>query len=74
MPQNPTPAHPQSDSIIAGSGLTLFPAEVENCLHSWKKAMPDYQIIQWNTQNFDVTQCAYTRQAFAAGKYAFVAD
>ena len=73
MPQNPTPRIPKVIHYC-WFGPDPIPAEVENCLHSWKKAMPDYQIIQWNTQNFDVTQCAYTRQAFAAGKYAFVAD
>jgi len=55
-------------------GQEPFPQEVRKCLTSWKKQMPDYEIIEWNTKNFDVNMCDYTRQAFAAGKYAFVSD
>lgn len=55
-------------------GQDPFSQDVEKCLASWKKQMPDYEIIEWNTKNFDVNMCAYTRQAFEAGKYAFVSD
>lgn len=44
------------------------------CIRSWKKYCPDYEIMEWNEDNFDVNSTAWTLQAYAAGKYAFVAD
>lgn len=44
------------------------------CLESWKKYCLGYGITEWNEDNFDVDQFAYAREAYAAGKYAFVAD
>lgn len=36
--------------------------------------MPDYQIIEWNENNFDIYMNTYCRQAYEKGKYAFAAD
>lgn len=36
--------------------------------------MPDYEIIEWNEDNFDVNSIPYTRDAYAAKKFAFVSD
>lgn len=44
------------------------------CLDSWKKNLPDYEIIEWNEDNFDVNMCDFTRQAYEAGKWAYVSD
>ena len=44
------------------------------CLESWKKNLPDYEIIEWNEDNFDVNMCDFTRQAYDAGKWAYVSD
>ncbi len=44
------------------------------CLYSWKKYLPDYKIIEWNEDNFDVMQNDYVREAYEAKKYAFVSD
>lgn len=44
------------------------------CINSWKKHCPDYRIIEWNEDNFDVDSTPWTRQAYEAKKYAFVAD
>ena len=46
----------------------------KKCIVSWKKYCPDYEIIQWNENNFDINYCNYSRQAYDAGKYAFVSD
>lgn len=51
-----------------------FPDLIKKCIDSWKKYLPDYQIIEWNNQNFNVNICEYTKQAYDAGKYAFVSD
>lgn len=44
------------------------------CIKSWKKFCPDYEIIEWNEENFDVNQSLYSKQAYDKGQYAFVAD
>ena len=46
----------------------------KKCIASWKKFCPDYKIIEWNEDNFDINYCAYTREAYNAKKWAFVAD
>jgi hypothetical protein len=50
------------------------PKSVLRCIDSWKKYCPDYEIKEWNEQNFDVNRISYTRDAYQAGKYAFVSD
>ncbi len=47
---------------------------ITNCIESWKKYCPDYEIIEWNEENFDVDKFLYTRQAYDLNKYAFVSD
>ena len=48
--------------------------ESRKCMESWKKYCPDYKIMAWNEQNFDISANRYARQAYAAKKYAFVSD
>lgn len=44
------------------------------CIESWKKYMPDYEIIEWNETNFDIDEFAYTKEAYRQKKWAFVSD
>lgn len=44
------------------------------CIDSWKKHAPDCEIIEWNEENFDVTQNNYIRQAYEAKRWSFVSD
>lgn len=46
----------------------------KKCLKSWKKYFPDYEIIEWNENNFDVKSCQYVKEAYDAKKWAFVSD
>ena len=51
------------------------PKLAEKCIRSWQKYCPDYEIIEWNEDNFDVsTAPLYVRQAYASGRWAFVTD
>ena len=50
------------------------PDKVKECIQSWKDKLPDYQIIEWNEDNFDVNALKYTKDAHEAKKYAFVSD
>lgn len=36
--------------------------------------MPDYEIKEWNEDNFDVNMIPYTAEAYSVKKYAFVSD
>jgi len=55
-------------------GRNPLPAEAEKCIASWRKYLPDYEIKEWNEDNFDVNIIPYTAEAYEAGKYAFVSD
>lgn len=44
------------------------------CIDSWRKYMPDYEIKEWNEDNFDVNIIPYTSEAYKEKKYAFVSD
>ena len=51
-----------------------LPASAQKCIASWRRFFPDYEIIEWNEDNFPVDTIAYTAEAYRAGKYAFVSD
>ena len=46
----------------------------KKCLKSWKKYFPDYEIIEWNENNFDLNCCRYVQEAAKEKKWAFVSD
>ena len=46
----------------------------KKCIASWRQFFPDYEIKEWNEDNFDVNIISYTADAYEAGKYAFVSD
>ena len=51
------------------------PKLAEKCIKSWKKFCPDYEIMEWNEGNFDVsTAPKYVQQAYEAKRWAFVTD
>lgn len=49
-------------------------AKIKKCIKSWRTYLPDYQVIEWNEDNFDVGMNKYAQEAYAAKKYAFVSD
>lgn len=55
-------------------GRNPLPELAQKCIESWKKYLPDYEIKEWNEDNFDVNIIPYTAQAYQAKKYAFVSD
>lgn len=46
----------------------------KRCIESWKRVLPDYEIKEWNEDNFDINAWIYTKEAYEAKKYAFVSD
>ncbi len=55
-------------------GGNTMPKLAKECIKSWKKFCPDYEIKEWNESNFDLDLFPYAREAYDAGKYAFVTD
>ena len=51
-----------------------LPKSAEKCIASWRKFLPDYEIKEWNEQNFDVNIIPYTAEAYQARKFAYVSD
>ena len=47
---------------------------IENCIASWKKYCPDYEIKEWNEDNFDINSNQYVKEAYENKKWAFVSD
>lgn len=47
---------------------------IQECIATWKKKLPNYQIIEWNEDNFDIHENSYIEQAYTAKKWAFVSD
>lgn len=50
------------------------PREVYKYIDTWRKKMPNYEIQEWNEDNFDVNAIPFTRDAYKAKKFAFVSD
>ena len=47
---------------------------IQECIETWKKKLPDYEIIEWNEDNFDMHENRYIEEAYKAKKWAFVSD
>ncbi len=55
-------------------GGNPLPADAQACIESWKKYCPDYEIIEWNEKNSDLTSIPYVREAYRNKSWAFVSD
>lgn len=56
-------------------GGNPLPELANKCIASWKKYLPDYEIIQWDESNYSaIEKCQYVKEAYQAGKWAFVSD
>lgn len=55
-------------------GRNPLPKMAVKCIESWRTFLPDYEIKEWNEDNFDVNIISYTKDAYTDGKYAFVSD
>lgn len=50
------------------------PEIIEKCIASWHKFCPDWEIIEWNEENYDIHTLPYMAEAYAEKKWAFVSD
>lgn len=50
------------------------PKEYLDCIDSWKRVCPDYDIVEWNSHNYDVEKNIFMKQAYSKKAWAFVSD
>lgn len=55
-------------------GKNEMPSSAIKCIESWKKSCPDYTIVEWNEDNYDVNKNQYTKYMYENKKYAFLTD
>lgn len=55
-------------------GRNPKPENVLKYIQTWKDKLPDYEIKEWNEDNFDIKINKYVYEAYIAKKYAFVSD
>lgn len=51
-----------------------LPDFLKECMESWHRYCPDYEILRWDENNFDINKYVYTRQAAEHKKWGFVTD
>lgn len=51
-----------------------LPLRYQKNIEQWKKLCPDFEIKEWNEDNYDVYKIPYVKDAYKAKVYAFAAD
>lgn len=51
-----------------------LPLQAKRCIASWGYFLPDYEVVCWDETNFDAESHPFTAAAYAAKRFAFVAD
>ena len=47
---------------------------IQKCMQTTRDMLPDWDIIEWNEENYDINSCAYMKEAYEQKKYAFASD
>lgn len=55
-------------------GRNEKPRLVRRCIESWHKVMPDYKIVEWNEDNFNVFVNSYTTYCYDRAAWAHLSD
>lgn len=55
-------------------GRNPLPPLAEKCIASWKQYLPEYEIIEWNEDNFPIADFRFAQEALDNRKFAFVSD
>ena len=51
-----------------------IPSNLQECINTWKKYCPDYEIVRWDETNFDLNKYRYTREAAKLQKWGYIPD
>lgn len=55
-------------------GNSEKPKDIRRCMKTWHKHLADYEIIEWNEDNFDIDFHPFVKAAYEAKKWAYVSD
>lgn len=55
-------------------GKHKIPAHLQRYIDQWKEKCPDYEIIRWDENTYDISKNRYMREAYDAQKWGFVPD
>ena len=55
-------------------GKNPLDEESKECIDTWKEKMPDYEIIRWDENNYDINKNDFIRTAYENKKWAYVSD
>ena len=47
---------------------------IQECLKSWSQYCPEYEIKEWNEDNWNVDEYPFAKKAYISKKWAFVSD
>ncbi len=48
--------------------------KMKHCFSTWEKYCPDFKIMKWDEETFDLDSCTYAKQAYERKRWAFVTD
>ena len=79
---------PKEGGVIRTSDTPLIPKRIhycwfsgnpihrplQQCIDSWKRVCPDYEIIRWDESNYDICKNKYMQQAYAHQKWGYIPD
>jgi hypothetical protein len=51
-----------------------MPEEIRASIKSWKKVMPDYEIVLWDKNKFDINSVQWVAEACSVKNWAFASD
>lgn len=55
-------------------GGAAMPEKYRRNIEGWKRLCPDYEIVEWNEKNYDVSRNRYMYQAYERKAWPFVSD
>ena len=51
-----------------------YPEKIQRCVDSWKRVLPDYEIMVWDKTRAETIKSRYVNEAIENHRYAFAAD
>lgn len=55
-------------------GGNPLPDNLKKYIKTWREQCPDYEIIEWNEHNYDVSKNVFMREAYTKKNFAYVSD
>ena len=55
-------------------GRKELPEKAKRCIESWKKYCPEYELVEWNEDNTNISLNPYTQWCYDNKKFAFLSD